>query len=453
MLRAGDVFLHGIHALDSSGGFAGPLDVSVTNGVITGLGRNLKPVAGQPVIDGQGLWLLPGIFDGHLHTGLASYDALELMNTPISRRILETAQILKRTVEAGVTFVRDAGITDAGVRDAVADGLVPGPTLQVCVVAIGATGGHGDGFLAGPGRDCPVDYSLPDYPGRPPYLVDGPEEMRKAVRTVLRSGADWIKLLATGGVLSAGDGEFEPELTDEEIGVAVTEAGRRRKPVMVHALGGPAIASAVTAGARSIEHGVFLSEADAELMAARGCALVPTLAIYHRLAGQARAGNFAGLRASRALAVGEHLGESVAIARAAGVTIALGSDFGHRDDHGSNLEEIGLLHGAGLTLEEALLAATRAGAELCGVEHRLGRLEPGYEFDAVLLDADPSDLQTYTSCTSVTRVFKRGAAVVRHPRLELSRRSGVRRGGAVSDRSERTSARGLTPARSRQPRP
>jgi len=417
MGRAGGVFLHEIHALDRSGGFAGPLDVSVVDGVITGLGRNLAPDPGQPVIDGQGLWLLPGIFDCHLHTGLASYDALELLNTPISRRILQTAQVLRRTVEAGVTFVRDAGITDAGVRDAVADGLIPGPTLQVCVVALGATGGHGDGFLAGPGRDCPVDYSLPDYPGRPPYVVDGPEEMRKAVRTVLRAGADWIKLLATGGVLSAGDGEFEPELTDEEIAVAITEAGRRRKPVMVHALGGPAIASAVTAGARSIEHGVFLTESDAALMAARGCALVPTLAIYHRLAEQARAGTLTGPRASRALAVGQHLGESIAIARAAGVTIALGSDFGHRDDHGSNLEEVALLHKAGLTLGEALLAATRSGAELCGVGHRLGRLEPGYEFDAVLLDADPCDLQTYTSRTSVTGVFKRGVALVRQPRL------------------------------------
>jgi len=91
----------------------------------------------------------------------------------------------------------------------------------------------------------------------------------------------------------------------------------------------------------------------------------------------------------------------------------------HCFDHGSNLEEIGLLHNADLTLEESLLVATRAGAELCGVGHRLGRLEPGYEFDAVLLDADPSDLQTYASRTSVTGVFKRGVAVVRHPRLEL----------------------------------
>jgi imidazolonepropionase-like amidohydrolase len=415
--QPGSVFLHGVHALDRSGGFAGPLDVSVVDGMITGLGPNLAPLAGQAAIDGYGLWLLPGIFDCHLHTGLASYDALELLKTPISRRFLETAQVLRRTLEAGVTFVRDAGITDAGVRDAVADGLVPGPTLQVSVVALGATGGHGDGFLAGPGLECAVDYSLPDYPGRPPHLVDGPAEMRKAVRLVLRSGADWIKLLATGGVLSAGDGEFDPELTDEEIRAAVDAARHRRKPVMVHALGGPALASAIAAGARSIEHGVFLTESDAALMAARRCALVPTLAIYHRLAELARAGDLEGPQAGRALAVGERLGEAVAIARAAGVTIALGSDFGHRDNHGGNLAEIPLLRRAGLTIEEALLAATSAGAELCGVGDRLGRLAPGYEFDAVLLDDDPGDAETFTRPTGVTGVFKRGVPVVRHPRL------------------------------------
>jgi imidazolonepropionase-like amidohydrolase len=417
-VRPGSVFLHGVLALDRSGGFAGPLDISVADGRIASLGRNLTPLAGQARIDGHGLWLLPGIFDCHLHTGLASHDALELLNTPISRRVLETAQVLRDTLAAGVTFVRDAGITDAGVRDAVADGLVPGPALQVSVVALGATGGHGDGFLAGPGLDCPVDYGLPDYPGRPQHLVDGPEEMRKAVRQVLRSGADWIKLLATGGVLSAGRGEFEPELTDEEIGTAVAEARLRRKPVMVHALGGPALASAVAAGARSIEHGVFLTESDAALMAARGCTFVPTLAIYQRLAEQGRAGTLRGPKADRAQAVGQRLGEAVAIARAAGVTIALGSDFGHRDDHGGNLAEIGLLRQAGLTVEEALLAATWAGAELCGVSDRLGRLAPGYEFDAVLLDDDPARMQTFTSRTDVTGVFKRGVAVVPHPRLE-----------------------------------
>jgi imidazolonepropionase-like amidohydrolase len=411
------IFIAGVSALDRGGSFAGPVDVSVVDGTITGLGAHLRPAEHQPRLDGSGLWLLPGIFDCHLHAGLASFDHLELLRTPISVRVLETAQTLRRTLAAGVTFVRDAGGLDAGVRDGVARGLVPGPELQVSVVALGATGGHGDGFLAGPGTEGPVDYVLPDYPGRPPYLADGPAEYRKAVRLIVRAGADWIKLLATGGVLSAAGGEFGAELGEDEIKAAVSEAASRGAPVMVHALGGPAVAWAVQAGARSVEHGVFLTEADAALMAARGCALVPTLAIYDQLAALARAGHLAGPRAARALAVGERLGEAVAIARAAGVPIAVGTDFGHRDDHGRNLAEITMLHRAGLPLEAALLAATAAGADLCGVGGRLGRLEPGYQFDAILLDDDPSDPAVFTRPGCVTGVFQRGVPVIGHPRL------------------------------------
>ena len=131
------LFIAGVHALDHGGGFTGPVEVSVVDGRITGVGRGLRPGRDQRRLDGHGLWLLPGIFDCHLHAGLASFDQLELMRTPISRRVLETAHTLRRTLAAGVTFVRDAGIADAGVRDAVAAGLVPGPELQVCVVALG----------------------------------------------------------------------------------------------------------------------------------------------------------------------------------------------------------------------------------------------------------------------------------------------------------------------------
>jgi imidazolonepropionase-like amidohydrolase len=403
--------------MDETGGFTGPMDVVVELGVVTALGRDLSPGASELRLDGEGLWLLPGVFDCHVHTGLSSFDTLELLRTPFSQRVLETAEVLRRTVSAGVTFVRDAGIADAGVRDGVAAGHVPGPTMQVSVVAIGCTGGHMDGFLAGPGLECSVDYSLPDYPGRPPHLADGPEEMRKVVRLALRSGADWIKLVATAGVLATSGGGFDPELSFEDLVAAVHEAGRRHRRVMVHALGGAAIRWAVDAGARSIEHGVFLTEADAAAMAARGCFLVPTLAIYERLASLAKAGALEPRRAARAIEVGTHLGEAVRIAKAAGVKIALGSDFGHRDDHGRNLSELAFLHGAGLSVEEALLAATSLGAELCGVGDHLGRIAPGFQFDAIVLDQEPNDLARLGEPGAVTGVFQRGLPAVVHPRL------------------------------------
>lgn len=418
---APDIFIRGASVLDEAGGFVGPMDVVVEHGVVVAVGRNLSPGASQVALDGDGLWLLPGIFDCHVHTGLSSFDTLELLRTPFSRRVLETAGVLRRTLSAGVTFVRDAGIADAGVRDAVTAGHVPGPTMQVSVVGIGSTGGHTDGFLTGPGLECSVDYSMPDYPGRPPHLADGPEEMRKVVRLVLRSGADWIKLVATRGVLATSDGGFDPELSLEDIVVAVREAGCRRRSVMVHALGGDAIGWAIEAGARSIEHGVFLTEADAAAMATRGCFLVPTLAIYERLVALARGGGLDPGRAARAIEVGEHLGEAVRIARAAGVKVALGSDFGHRDDHGRNLSELASLRRAGLSVEEALLAATSVGAELCGVGDRLGRIAPGYQFDAIVLDHEPTDLAQLSEPGEVTGVFQLGAPAVMHPRLRAAK--------------------------------
>jgi imidazolonepropionase-like amidohydrolase len=417
-----DILIRGASVLDVAGSFVGPLDVAVSGGLVVALGRDLPARRSALSIDGEGLFVLPGFFDCHLHAGLSSFDTLELLRTPYSRRVLETARVLRSTLEAGVTFVRDAGIADAGVRDSVAAGLVPGPELQVAVVAIGSTGGHLDGFLPGPGLECSVDYSLPDYPGRPPHLADGPDEMRKTVRLVLRSGADWIKLIATKGVLAGSDGGFEPELSFEDMATAVTEAARRHRPVMVHALGGEAIAWAVTAGARSIEHGVFLTEADAAAMARAGCFLVPTLAVYDRLAHMAASGALEGGRAARALEVGAKLGEAVRIARAAGVKVALGSDFGHRHDHGRNLSELALLQRAGMSAEEALLAGTAVGAELCGVGDRLGRIAVGYQFDAVVTDGEPFDLGGLTG--TVTGVFQRGRPVLAHPRLVPQSRPG-----------------------------
>jgi imidazolonepropionase-like amidohydrolase len=411
------LLVRGANILDETGSFEGPLDVRVDHGVIRAVGSDLSADASHIVLEGDGLWLLPGIFDCHVHTGLQSFDTLELLHTPLSRRVLETARALRRTLQAGVTFVRDAGIVDAGVRDSVAAGYVPGPTMQVSVVAIGSTGGHADGFLTGPAFECSVDYSLPDYPGRPPHLVDGPDEMRKAVRLVLRSGADWIKLIATRGVLATSDGGFDPELSFEDLSMAVAEAHRRHRPVMVHALGGDAVAWAVEAGARSIEHGVFLTEADAAAMAQRGCFLVPTLVIYEQLAGMARSGELDKARADRAIEVGSHLGEAVRIARAAGVKVAVGTDFGHRGDHGRNLSELVSLQRTGMSVEDVLLAATSVGAELCGVADRRGRIAPGYEFDAILLDEEPSDLAILGEPGAVSGVFQGGVPVVAHPRL------------------------------------
>jgi imidazolonepropionase-like amidohydrolase len=288
----------------------------------------------------------------------------------------------------------------------------------VAVVTLCQTGGHADGYLPGASVECSADY-VASFPGRPPYLVDGAEDMRQTVRRVLRAGADWIKLCTTGGVLSPHDDGDIPELTGEEIGIAVFEAGRRGKGVMAHAFGGEGLENAVRAGVRSIEHGIFLTEEQAKLMADRNCFLVPTMYVIREVIAWAEQGGVLPAYAERkALALRERVGNAVEIARAHDVKIALGSDFVRRELHGRNLAEIPLLHEAGLSVEETLLAATRNGAELLGVADRLGRIAPGYVFDAIVLDEDPGDLSLFAQPGAVTGVFKDGQPVLRHPRLD-----------------------------------
>jgi imidazolonepropionase-like amidohydrolase len=241
--------------------------------------------------------------------------------------------------------------------------------------------------------------------------------MRHVVRAALRAGADWIKLATTGGLVSEHDEPLVAELTPEEIAVAVFEAERKRKHVSAHAYGGDGLTNAVEAGARSIEHGGFLTEEQAALMAARGCFLVPTLSAMRDCLRWAEEGALTPTQCRKILDFGLELGECVRIAKAHAVPLACGTDYIKREQHGKNLEELTLMHRAGLTVEETLLAATVGGAELCGVEEDRGRVAEGYIFDAVVLDADPGDLSGFSSPGAVTGVFQAGRPVLPHPRL------------------------------------
>jgi imidazolonepropionase-like amidohydrolase len=414
--------LRGASVLDESGGFDGPLDVHVADGTVTAVGENLSMDGDVPAVDCDDLWLMPGVFDCHDHVTLSSIDPYECLSRPISRWALETAQQARKTLEAGVTYVRDCAGADAGIRDGIARGYVPGPTLAISISMLSPTGGHGDGFLAGPGLEISGGFLMPDYPGKPPFLVDGVDGMRHAVRANLRAGADFIKLATTGGLVSDHDQPLIAEFTTEEIGAAVFEATRKGKHVASHAYGGEGLDNAVEAGVRSIEHGGFLTERQAARMAELGCWLVPTLSAMRDTLRWAEDGRLTPAQCKKVLDFGLELGGAVRIAKEHGVQMAIGTDYIMREQHGNNLEELLLMREAGLTVEETLLAATIGGARLCGVDDRYGRIAPGYVFDAILLDEDPGDLSVFASRGVVTGVFQAGSPVVPHPRL---RESGV----------------------------
>ena len=417
-LEMREYVLRGASLLDSSGGFSGPADIHVRDGRIVAVGQNVSVPGGVTSHDFGGLWLMPGVFDCHDHLAQSSMTMIDALRTPITERALETAANARQTLLSGVTFVRDAGGTDAGIRNAIARGLVPGPRLLVSIVLLSQTGGCMDGFLQGPGVSLSTEYFVPDYPGRPPFLVDGADEMLKAVREVLRLGADWIKICTSGALLSPHNEPESPELTRDEVAVAVTEAARQGKSVFTHCYGGPGLDIAVEAGVRSIEHGTFITEAQAAAMAKAGCWLVPTLSTLSDAVGWAETGPLPAYAVRKAARLKGVLGEAVRIARAYGVKIACGTDIMSQETHGTNLRELTLLHRAGLTCEEALLAGTAQSAELCGVAHELGRLEAGYIFDAIVLDQDLGDLSIFERSGCVTGVFKGGDPVVPHPRLD-----------------------------------
>lgn len=407
--------LRNVHVLNERGEFGPPLDVLVQNGYVHSVGESVA-AGDAPSHDFSGLFLMPGLVDCHLHiTG--NSETPEPGGTPVALWTLRAAAAARKTLDAGVTFARDLGGAEAGLQRGIETRLIEGPDLRIAISMLSKTGGHGDGYLLGEDRERP-SYSMGDYLGRPPHLVDGPDEMRRAVRVLARARANWIKLCSTGGIASEYDDPEAPELTFDEIAVAVEEASRHGLRVAAHAYGGSGLSDAIAAGVASIEHGTFLTEEQAREMARRGTWLVPTITVLKDDVARARAGGVSDAFAGKALRVGRALGEAVEIARAAGVSIAMGSDACIPRHHGANAAEVTALCEAGVPAPEALLAATSGGAQLCGkAADEIGQVAPGKRFDAIILDVDPSNTRAFSDPTSVTGVFKNGRAVLPHPRL------------------------------------
>jgi imidazolonepropionase-like amidohydrolase len=313
---------------------------------------------------------------------------MERLSRPFSYQFYAAARNLESTLAAGITTVRDAGGADLGIQQAVADGLVNGPRLLLAVNIIGQTGGHTDGWFPS-GYDVPL--SLP-HPGRPDAVADGVDELRKVVRSLIKAGADVIKICTTGGVLSPRDDPRHTQFSPAEIDVVVAEAAAAGRVVMAHAQGSAGIKNAVRAGVRSIEHGIHLDEEAIDLMLANETWLVPTLVAPRSVIAAADAGaQLPDAVVSKAKEVAEVHMASVSAAVAAGVQVAMGTDSGV-GPHGENLDELPLMEACGMTPAEVLVSATSGAARLCGLQDETGRLAPGLAADIVVVDGDAYDL-------------------------------------------------------------
>ena len=360
-------------------------------------------------IDAGGGYVLPGFIDAHVHLMIEGFDIPAMLATPFSLNFYKAIDHMRRTLDAGVTTVRDAGGADAGVKAAAERGIVPGPRMQISISALTITGGHGDGWMPS-GNEF---HLFQPYPGNPDGRCDGPEDVRKKVREMLRAGAEVIKVHATGGVLSPTDHPEFTQFSPEELGIIVQEAAYRRGvKVMAHAQGAEGVKNAVRAGIHSIEHGIYLDDEAIALMLERGTYLVPTLVVpVGVLEGAREQGAMPeyGIRKARE-SIEAHR-QSITRAHEAGVKIAMGTDAAVVP-HGTNLRELGLMCEAGLTPMESIVAATRVAAECLGWAAPVGTLETGKFADIVVSRVDPlADIHALADTSNIVIVMKDGRVV------------------------------------------
>ena len=359
-------------------------------------------------IDAQGGYILPGFIDTHVHLVLNGVNLARDMATPFSMRFYQSVEYMRHTLDAGITSVRDAGGADAGLKEAVETGVVPGPRMQISITVLTITGGHVDFWM----RSGNEFHLFPAYPGFPDGRCDGVDGVRQKVREVLRAGAEVIKICATGGVLSPTDHPEFTQFSPEELEVIVREAAYRRGiKVMAHAQGAEGIKNALRAGVHSIEHGIYLDDEAIELMLKRGVFLVPTLLAPLAVLEIGEKGGMPEHAIRKAREVLEIHSDSISRAHKAGVKIAMGTDAGVMP-HGTNLRELGLMVKIGMTPMEAIVATTRTAAECLGWQAQVGTIQAGKLADIVIAKTNPlQDIQSLENVDNIVLVMKDGRIV------------------------------------------
>ena len=395
--------LSGGRVFDGTGHDPARADVSVEAGRIVALGTGLD---GDTEVDVSGRTILPGLFDCHTHVCVSHVDLWRQAQQPFSSQFYEAAKNLKRTLAIGITSVRDAGGADLGIKEAVADGSIPGPRLQISIVMLSQTGGHGDDWYPS-GNDIAL---FVPHPGRPSGIVDGVDEVRRKVRELHRLGADVIKVATSGGVLSPRDDPRQAHFRPAELDTLVEEASAAGMFVMAHAQGADGIKNAVRAGIRSIDHGIYLDDEAIDLMLQRGTWFVPTLVAPQGVLDAVAAGvQLPAAVVDKARMVIEIHRSAFRRAVEANVRIAMGTDSGVTP-HGRNLRELQLMADGGMPPAAVLEATTRSAAELLGVDGDRGTIDEGKLADLVVVSGDP---YVFTDLADrVEQVWQGGARVI-----------------------------------------
>ncbi|MGE4408961.1 MAG: amidohydrolase family protein [Sphingobium sp.] len=360
---------------------------------------------GAQIIDLSKETVLPGFIDVHTHI-----DKPRMVNSLLDRltrsnfdQAYDAIPGYRKMLHAGFTTIRNVGSPTQmiiALRSAVRDGLVEGPRVYTSGMMFSPTGGHGDyhsGLAAGI-----------DAPGWNDSIIDGPVEAEKAVRRLKREGADLIKIMPSGGVLSDNDDPQAQLMTDEEIAAVVNTAHALGMKVAAHAHGAQAIQASARLGVDSIEHGTYIDQAGIAEMKSHGTVLVPALLIAERMMKRATNNpeTMTPSTVAKTLVVGPITAQNVGKAYRAGVKIAFGTDTAD----GRNAEQFPLMVQAGMSPSDVILSATRIAGELLGHADDLGTIQQGRFADIVAVPGDP--LSDITQLEHVDFVMKAGVVVV-----------------------------------------
>jgi imidazolonepropionase-like amidohydrolase len=408
------IVLKAKQAIDGTGGSPiRPAMVIIRGERIEAVGRQLPIPDGAAVYDLDQATLLPGLIDLHTHLlgEVGVHWEEELLKTTPGQAAIYGVKNARDTLMAGFTTCRDMGptwpFTDVDLRTAINKGAIPGPRLQVAGNYVSATGGAGDARQFSIYVDVPLVRNL----------ADGADEIRKAVRTNLKHGADFIKVLATGAVLSKGIPPGAQQYSDEELRVAVVEAERWGRSVAAHAHGTAGINAALRAGVRTIDHGTTLDEQSIELLKEKRAYFVPTLYVGRIILEQGAKLNVPASEIERQRQLGSMAGNSFAKALKAGLPVPFGTDAGVFE-HGLNAREFSIRAEYGESPMHAIVSATRISAEAIGWGDRIGTIEPGKFADLIAVSGDPlKDIKELER----TRFVMKGGVIHRDELTSLSR--------------------------------